>query len=315
MNPDRLLERRARRKNGVFTLADALECGIARSTVYERVRTGQYRQLQPGVFAIAAVADSRRARVRAAQLAVRDSVVSHRSAGELHGLPGCARYADIDILVHRDRPSRLRGVRGVRLHRSSRLDERHVTEVHGIPATSVERTLCDLAGVLDPSALRGAVTHVVRHALTTPNSISQVTGALGPFSGKRVLLAVLAELSPLEGATRSELESRFLELTSKAGIPPTQINNPVRDAEGMRRVIDAVYLPEHIPVELDGERWHGLRTDRTDDRRRENAVVLSGEWRSFLRFTWWQVLHEPDEVVRTVQLALDAARASPPDGD
>lgn len=309
MDPDRCLERRTHRRDGVFTLQDAEACGISRTTVYRRGRAGRYRRLQPRVFAIAAVPDSRRARLRAAELAVPEGVISHRSAGEIHGLPGCRRDGAIDVLVGRDRPTRFAGVAGIRVHRTLRLGPEHIVEVDGIRVAAPDRTLCDLAGVLDRTALRRAVAHAVREGLVTVASLRAVAGGLGRFRGKRALLAVLAELSPLEGATRNELESRFLAVTTEGGVPPTEMNHPVRDVDGVRRVLDAVYLPERIPVELDGQRWHGLTTDRSDDRRRENAVVLTGEWRSFLRFTWWQVFHEPEEVVATIERALDAARS------
>jgi hypothetical protein len=46
---------------------------------------------------------------------------------------------------------------GVRIHRSRRLPPDELTVRSGIPVTSVERTLLDLADVLDPQGLRRAV--------------------------------------------------------------------------------------------------------------------------------------------------------------
>ena len=76
------------------------------------------------------------------------AVLSHRSAAELwgirkHGGP----IAEVTTPVWRPR------VDGILRHTSSPVPFDEVTERDGIPATTVPRTLLDLAAVLTPAAL------------------------------------------------------------------------------------------------------------------------------------------------------------------
>jgi hypothetical protein len=122
--------------------------------------------------------------------------------------------------------------------------------------------------------------------------------------GRRTLLLILDELSPLTHATRSQLEVKFLSVVEPAGLRPTAMNHPVVDVDGTTRYLDAVYLPEMLPIELDSAEWHRLTTDQHDDRRRANAIVLSG-WQSPLRYTWWDLVEHPDRVILEIRSALD----------
>jgi very-short-patch-repair endonuclease len=60
-------------------------------------------------------------------------------------------------------------------------------------------------------------------------------------------------------------------------------------------------------VEVDGARWH-VDVDR--DQARDNALAALG-WR-VLRFSWSQVVHEPEQVLDTLRAALAAEH--PPSG-
>ncbi len=196
----------------------------------------------------------------------------------------------------------------VTVHRTRTLDEEDVTEVGPLPCTTATRTICDLAGVMGPVALRRTLADAIRRGATSATDLRRACRRLGRIRGKRYLLELVDELSPLDGDCRSALETAFLRLMQRAGLPPTAMNHPVVDAFGTPRFIDAAYLPEHLPIELDSRSAHGSLLDWHDDLRRENAIVLTG-WRDFLRFSWADVHQRPAEVVTTVRRALDAARA------
>ena len=82
------------------------------------------------------------------------------------------------------------------------------------------------------------------------------------------------------------------------------MNLVVRDVDGGRRRVDAVWLPQRLPVELDSRQTHGTLLDWHDDLRRENAITLAGRWRPFLRFSWDDVVRRPAAVVDAVRRAL-----------
>lgn len=303
---DASLAATSRRQFGAFSRTQATDAGVPRTTLDSRLVSGRYRRLLPGVLAEAATPDSWEARAMAALLYVGgESALARFSAARVHGLdvarPGDDRIAVVvQSRTFPDTPA-------IRVHRTRRLDADDVVQVGPLSATSVTRTLCDLAGSLDPGALRRGVASAVRAGGTDATTLRLDMARLGRFRGRVALTRLVDELSPLDRDCRSALETAFLRLMRGTGLPPTAMNVPVIDIDGRRRVLDAVYLPERVPIELDSRRHHGTLLDWHDDLRRENAVVLTG-YRDFLRFSWQDVTEHPGEVVARVQSALDRAR-------
>jgi hypothetical protein len=95
-------------------------------------------------------------------------------------------------------------------------------------------------------------------------------------------------------------------MARRHGIEPTAMNHPIRDAARRRRYLDAVYLPEHVWVELDSRRFHGTLLDRNDDALRTASIERAGVWADPLRFTWEDVTERPGEVAAQVRSALAA---------
>lgn len=295
----------SRRQFGVFTWAQARAAGMHDSTVARRVASGRYHRLLPGVLREACVPDSWEARALAALLAVGgEAVLARGSAARVLGLE-LPTSGPLAVLV---RTRCFDALPEVRVHRTRVLEDVDVTTVGALATTTATRTLADLAGTVPPMALRRLVAAAVRSGTTDATALRTTIARLGRFRGKRALVSLVDELHPLERQCRSELESRWLRLVTSSGLAPTAMNHPVVDVTGRRRLLDAAYLPQRVPVELDSRLAHGSRLDVHDDLRRENAVVLTG-WRSFLRFTWHDVVHRPDAVVATVRAALAAADA------
>lgn len=310
LTPRRTAERSlavlSRRQHGVFSRDQATRAGFSTTTIDRHLATGRWRLLLPGVMAAATTPASWEMRAMAVVLAVGGEVVlARQSAARLHGLdlpPGVSR--DLAVLVRTRTFPTLPA--GITVHRTRRLPDTHVERDRVLPVTTPARTICDLAGQVGPTALRRTVAHAVRNDLSDALTLRTVAGGLGRIRGKRNLLRACDELSPLEGDCRSELESMFVRLMTRADLPPTAMNHPVIDVGGRRRFIDAVYLPHRLPIELDSRAHHGTLIDRGDDLDRENAITLVG-WRSFKRFTWWDVRDRPGHVVATVRAALAAA--------
>lgn len=247
----------------------------------------------------------------AAQLHVGgDAVLARTTAARIHDLdlpPGIADRA-MHLLDHqRSFPASP----GLVVHRSRHLDDSDVTRIGPFVLTTVTRTVFDVAADLAPAVVRRILSEGVRRQLTDATSLRATARRLGPVAGRRLVLDMADELSPLDADCRSPLETDFLHLVSAAGLPPTAMNHPVVDAAGRRRVVDAVYLPEHVPVELDSRRWHDGRLDRHDDDRRERDIVATG-WRDFLRFTTADLRQRPRQVVDDVRRELRLARSTSP---
>lgn len=304
---DGRLARLQRRQFGAFAQRQAVELGFSASTIHMRLRRNHYRILLPGVAADHGAPDSWELRAMAALLwAGGDAVLARGSAARVRGweLPATAT-AEMHLLTRqRSRPV----PDGLVLHRSASFDP--AVDVHGqgpLRCTSAARTIVDLAAGLAHGELRSVVVQAVRRGQVDAGTVARAMLRVGRVAGIPTLREILAELSPLHAACRSWLESAYVDLTRGTGLEPTAMNHPVRDARGGRRRLDAVYLPEHLPVELDGAQTHSSLLDRNDDADREQQVRLVGPWLPFLRFSHDDVTKRGDEVLARVEARLRAA--------
>jgi len=138
---DRELASAAARQHGVFNLKSARDLEFTQDEIEERVG-GAWSLLHAGVYRIAGAPVTWRGDLLAATLAAgAGSAISHRSAAALYELPG-GRDGLVELSCLRCR----RTVKpGLVVHESRRFDDRDLTTVDGIPVTTVERTILDLA--------------------------------------------------------------------------------------------------------------------------------------------------------------------------
>lgn len=299
------LSRVARRQFGVVTTDQAQAAGLSRDSLATPVRSQVLVRRFRGVYAFMGTPDSREARWLAAQFAIgRRAVLSHQTAAAIHGLDLGVTDGAVHVIV----PRRSRQVpTGIVVHESPHLQVATVTRKGVLRLTSVPRTLCDVAGIVEGSErMRRVVAAAVRSGDAEVDQIRQEIARRRTFPGRALLRHVVAELSPLEPMARWELESLFLRITSAAGVAPTKLNHRVTDADGRTRFLDAVWLPARVYAELDSRRFHGTLVDWHDDQRRENAVSLVG-YGPCLRFSWWDLQHHAPLVLDTVRRALAAA--------
>ena len=275
-----------------------------------RIRRGRYRELLPRVVCDHGTPDGWELRAMAALLwAGGDAVLARASAARLHGweLPPTTTRG-IHLLTRvRSGPCPA----GVVRHRSAGFDlARDTVHVGVLRCTAPARTVVDLAGGLAPASLRDVVAQGLRRGQLDAARLHRAMRHAGPVAGSRALRQVLAEVSPLHAACRSWLEGAFVDLTHGTGLEPTAMNHPVCDARGHRRRLDAVYLPEHLPVELDGAAAHSTPLDLADDADREEQVLLAGPWRPFLRFSHDDVVHRGPAVLAAIEARLSTLGSS-----
>ena len=170
------LGRVAESQGGYVTLAQAEAVGIHRNTFRHHVRTGGwFERVERGLYRLRFFPSSPFEHIAAAWVRVgpETAVVSHESALELYGLSDVVP-AEVHLTLpraHRYRRTRF----GARLHYPRtplRADE--VRRVHGVRATSPERTILDvLEGGTQPEQAEMAVRQALDRALTTPERLAR----------------------------------------------------------------------------------------------------------------------------------------------
>jgi very-short-patch-repair endonuclease len=284
----------ADRQHGVVSLAQLIELGLTVRAADKRVATGRLHRIHYGVYAVGRSQLSRNGRFMAAVFACgSDAVLSHRSAAELWGLCTDQRES-IDVTA----PGRRgRSPGGINAHRHGSLRPSDCTSVHGIPCTSVERTLLDFAGTAPIWELRKAVAEaevlrILDHAA--------MRGLIRRSRGRRGvarLRLLLDELHPETKRTRSELERMFLRMCVAARLPRPEVNVSLDLGNGFLTP-DFLWRDAGLIVEADSRRFHDTHSAFQHDRRREQRLQLAG-WR-VSRCTWEQVEREPRRLAETI---------------
>jgi very-short-patch-repair endonuclease len=283
----------------VVSLGQLQLAGLGRAAVAKRVKAGRLYRIHRGVYAVGHSRLTGYGHTMAAVLAYGPrAVASHRTAGGLQGLRGDnSPKTDISLPLKsaRSRP-------GIHAHAMPSLRPADVTKRHGIPCTTVARTLLDLADVVPRRQLERALEQAEMLRVFDLDAIEDVLAQANGRRGASVLRGVLAELVDEPGLTASDLENRFLELCRAAGLPKPAVNKwlTIDDRPPIRA--DFVWSEQRLIVETDGWGSHGTRHGFERDRRRDQRARRAG-WEP-VRFTRRQVLRDPGWVVDTTAALL-----------
>lgn len=291
-------------QGGVITRRQALAIGLSDRMVFRRTQSGQWRRVAPGTYALYPTPSDRLPLcIAVAKLA---AVASHESAARLHGLVRVPSKRVAVTVPHR----RTNRCQDVVVHESTDLAPHHVTVNGGLPVTTPERTIVDLAAVTRPMRLRSIIESGVVTQRIEMASVVRVFDEIARRGkpGVAALRTILDELSGGPIVVESELERRFLEVVRTAGLPDpvVQLSVPWRSRTAGR--VDFAYPVERLIIECDGRRWHTAFESFEVDRRRDNTAQLAG-WR-VLRFTWGDVTRSAPHVVHAIRSALAAQPAA-----
>jgi hypothetical protein len=254
------------------------------------------------------------------------ATASHATAGELHEQWVPRR---LDALVHATvagAPERTQGL--LRIH-GSRLSRQYVTELDGVQVTTPARTALDLGrGRRLPDALvalDGAARRLVAARLphseralrlgTVPADILAAVEAelreayaeVWSWPGTRVLRQGLDLLDP---RSESPFESWSRGCLLASGVPPFEVNGPVRGASGRLYYGDFVWRCARLIGEADGmAKYGGSAVDQRRrlqaQRQREDDLMADG-W----RITRWVTGESPRTLTSRVHLALAQPRVT-----
>jgi hypothetical protein len=295
------LARLASRQHGVVSIRQLEQrLGFSHQAVLRRVAAGRLHRIHRGVYAVGHTELSQQGECLAAVLAVGPgALLSYYSAGWLWGLwRGSPAPFEVTAFVPRHHPA----PKGLVRHRARNLVDEDRALIHGIPVTSVARTLLDLAWKLrNDDQLRRVLARADDLGLLDLDAIhSVIERNRGHHGAKRLRLALTIYRRPIW--TRSEFERRFVDHLVTGGLP--------RPATGWNEVgyeLD-VYWPElRFGVELDSWATHGTRHAFEGDHDRDLDFAVADV--ETVRVSERQFQQDPDAIAAKLARLLDRRRA------
>ena len=298
METDRIIASIAAGQHAAVSRRQLLDAGVSRSAIDRRVVGGRLVQVHAGVYRLAGHPQSSRQSLMTAVLAAGAcAVASHRGAAHLLGIPGVEPRAEIGVAT-----SRALAIPTVVVHRGT-YGPPDISTLDGIPTTRPARTLIDLASVVTPTTLEGAVDDLLSRRLVTVDYLLRRLDALGRQGrrGAGALAELLAERSDGRPWATSVFERRLLAELRSAGLPLPRPQFVVILPGGRRAVLDYAYPEGLLALEADSYRHHSSRTDWGHDRVRNRWLTAMG-WR-ILPVTW-DDLAEPGDMIDAVRRGL-----------
>jgi very-short-patch-repair endonuclease len=240
------------------------------------LHAGLLRSVRAGVYRLWGAPVTWGQTVHAAVLAAgAGAAASGTTAAHLHGFLGFDRPDIIELTTIR----RYRGP-GIRAARAASLPPEDITHRHGIPVTTVARTLCDLASRVPPGLLGRSLDDALRDGAVTYRGLRRCVDRLAAGGTRRGLIrmrAMIDERRAGPGLGDSALEGRVLRILRDAGLPEPATQHRVR-LGGRSRRIDIAYPELRIAIEVDSWSHHGRDLEQFHDDRRRNTGLAVGGW-------------------------------------
>lgn len=307
-----------RRQHGVLCRRDARAAGLSIRQIQERVRSGAWIELSPGVYRHPAAPPTPEQAILAAVLASGPrGVASHQAAAYLWRL---LRWEEAGARAAVTVPSAggLKGY-GFDVHRSSDLDPARTRLWRGIPCTDPLRTLVDLAAIAGDGDGDGKGTRLLDTAIERGLAIRLFTVAGLEAETKRLsrrgrngvgrLRERLVDRGFAGGPSPSVLEGRALQFLRRYRIP-METRELKAGPDGEFRIDFVLAHPDpHAPGvawELDGYVWHFTPEHKARDDDRRNALRLEG-WELYVS-DWKALTMDPASVATTLRAALSRRR-------
>ncbi len=291
------VHRRAAAQWGVVRWADLMELGVPRARVSRWTDSALLHRPYRGVYSVAplAVLAPQGRELAAVWGCGAGAALSGRSAAvrwRLLRFPPPAIHVVVAATGRRNPP-------GVVLHVTLDLPRTDVTVCEGIPITTVERTLLDLAAdnSVSDRALESAAAQAERDGRFRRPAQLRTAARAARRPGAPRLRRTL-RIGPR--LWRSDEEAKAAAAIVEAGLPEPVIAHVVRTDIGPLE-LDLAFPDHRLALEVDGAQ-HRLTLNAARDVERDAALARSG-WRT-LRVSAGDVRERPESVVAKVRAAL-----------
>jgi hypothetical protein len=264
---------------------------------------GRLAEIHRNVYAVGHTSLTRQGRLRAASMVGPDVALSHSSAAE---------WLEIANLrsgrIHVTCPRRLRRPTLIAHRRNLPADE--LEEIDGVLATTLARTILDIAGAEGEVACTSALRKAERRRLTDPVGLPTLIARYPRARGTAIAQRALDE-GLFRAETESPLEDQFLAFLVARHFDPLPAFNPILHLAGRTFRPDCLWPEQRLIVELDGRTDHELELGFESDRERDAELIAAGY--RVIRITRRQLELDPDGVERRLRAALaygSSARAA-----
>jgi hypothetical protein len=275
----------AKRDHDIVSRGELLDLGFHPKAIEHRV---QKRRLHPQARGVYSVGSPNLTKYGRWMVAIKscgpETVLSHLSAAVLWGL-WKREPRRVCLAVPRERNPR---AAGVRVSRRS-LPPRDMTKQHGIPVTTVIRTLIDLATILDRRELEDVINQADAKNLLRADVLRAELDRRVGQPGVPALRAILDR--DLFVLSDSDLERLFIPIAREAGLPKPQSRVWVNGWK-----VDFYWPVLGLIVECDSLRYHRTAFEQRKDRLRDQAHFLAEE--TPVRYTHWQIAKDRAYVAR-----------------
>ena len=254
-----------------FSRADAYDYGIRPFEWRQLVHEGRVREVYPGLYVDANLADTvdlRFAVIR--RVLPEDAIVCRRSAAWLHGLDvldhrGFPATPPVEVLTS-DQKLRSRSPL-VSPHVADDLLAADVMEIERLRVTSPLRTAADLARLLPRwDALVSTDAFLHRELI----SVESFENSLVRWRRRRGIRQAWEMVALADGKSESGGESRMRLRVLDMGLPRPELQIPVEDMHGAARFrLDMGWRFWRLALEYDGEEFHGDEFEAHDEARRQ----------------------------------------------
>jgi hypothetical protein len=269
-----LIDRIAQKQHGLATTAQLRDAGLTSRQISGNAARGVIYRVRRGVYRLAGAPITWNQAIRAACLAGgADAVVSHTTAAAVWGFRHSDRHGgDLHLTAHHQ--LRLPGVSSHTIC----LGPGDTTVHNGIPVTTAERTIIDLAGAFSCKKLGEVLDDALRRRLVDLERLRRLVTAAGARGGRRLLKPLHRLLSErLRGyqAGGSDWERGMDQLWDQLGLPVGVRQYRVR-INGHTYFLDRA-IPEHrIGAERNSFKYHHSPTDLDHDAMRTAELSADG---------------------------------------
>jgi hypothetical protein len=233
-------------------------------------------------------------------------VISHRSAALMHDLPIVGQDPPVpEITV----PPRTTGdTENAHLYRAT-LPSGHVTELGGVPVTTIARTVADLARDVSINAGVAAIDFALHERLETRDGIRKVLQSCRGWPGIR---RARVALDWADSRSESPLESISRIAISGMALPVPDLQPDIFDANGFVGRADFYWDEPGLVGEADGRAKYEDRDVLVSEKLRQERMEEAGL--IVVRWIWTDVRERPAALKLRIQQAFErgCARAGTP---